>query len=174
NITLICWVKPHASSSTFQGEAIGNVANPAPFPYPTDGFRLSVGWPARTPQMDNYFRAAIPDIQLVGSPLVADEWAFLVGTNDYTGGTGFKLYVNGALVAADATHHATTTVANNGLLIGLGSRVPGTSSFIDGFYGCVDEVSIWNSPLPGIEVATLFSAGLGAGAAADKVLTADG
>jgi concanavalin A-like lectin/glucanase superfamily protein len=175
DLTVCCWVKPHASASTFTGQAVGNIGNPAPFPYPTDGFRLSVSWPARTPRMENFFRAAIADIPLTGAPLAADEWAFLVGTNDYTGGTGFKFYVNGSLVASDATVHATTVQANHGFQFGAGDEYD--SSLVvtpHGFYGGLDEVSVWDVALTGIEVGTLFSAGLGAGADADKVLTADG
>jgi len=162
DLTVSCWVKPHASTSTFVGQAVGNVSNPAPFPYPTDGFRVSVSWPARTPRMENFFRAAIPDLTLSGAPLTADVWAFIVATNDYTGGTGFKLYVNGSLVASDPTVHATTTGANNGLRFGAGDQYDSSLAVTPhGFYGGLDEVSVWNVALTAVEVGTLFSAGTG-------------
>jgi hypothetical protein len=156
DLTICAWVKPKASGSTFEGRAAGAVS--MNLSSQNQGFGLSVVWPTLIPYFSQYGNGTVPDIRLNGAALTADEWVFLVGTNDYTGGTGWKFYVNGALVATNPTHQPATNPINDGLTFGL--RYP-TVSPPDGFYGGLDEVSVWNIALTGAEIAGLFTAGVG-------------
>jgi hypothetical protein len=151
-LTLAAWVNPTASASTFNGDAVASWYDTG---FGNSGWRLGVQWPARLPFFQRREQGTPPgSATLTGLTIAAGHWSFVVGTYDPT--DGHFLYVNGTAVAADAT------VFNN-LQAGSGpnfGRNGASSAPFDGFYGGVDEVSIWGVALTGAEVATLYTSGI--------------
>jgi hypothetical protein len=165
DMTVAAWVKPAASSSTFNGTAIAVWSSGSFGPC---GWGLGVTWPARTPffrRRENGTPAA--DATVDGSALTADEWAFVAGT--YSSVNGHTLYVNGPPAANDPATFASLPSFNFGPNIGR-------SEFsTESFYGAVDEITVWGGVLTAAEIMALYTAGVTGGVPpAGYVWTADG
>jgi len=160
DITVAAWVKPAASSSTFVGEVCGNwiyVSGPL-----NCGWLLYVDWPARTPSWRRAENTGgLISKTVTGSALAVDTWAFLVAT--YDGVAGMKLYVNGSLVASDATLFNQLPATSYGVDMGGRSTAGsgGGTATANSFYGGLDEVSVWDIALTAAEIASLYVAGGG-------------
>ncbi|MGW1794228.1 LamG-like jellyroll fold domain-containing protein [Streptomyces tubercidicus] len=83
--------------------------------------------------------------------VTANEWTHLVGAYDSTAKV-LQLYVNGKL--AGQTPHTTAWNARRGLQLGAGSYGGTPGSF---FPGAIDEVQIFDRPVPAGEVTRLYS-----------------
>ncbi len=83
--------------------------------------------------------------------LPSNRWFFLTGTYD---GKQLKLYINGRL---EASTNSTTAMPANTSPIDIGEA--GWADYF--FNGIVDEVPIFNRPLPQGEIQRIFTEGLG-------------
>lgn len=144
DMTLVAFVSPIASASSFTGNVIGQQGSNL------RSWRLTVDWPLRRAVFNR--TSASTSVLLTGPPLPADEFTFVVGT--YSTTTGAKLYYNGALVAANSTTFSTGTSTNLDPYIGRGGS--GHADLETTFYGTVDEISVWGDALTEDEIATLL------------------
>jgi hypothetical protein len=83
-------------------------------------------------------------------------WAFYhiaLAYEDQQGVTFLRLYVNGRLVA-DSSSHIGVPLGASGLYFGYSP-----SGIVEGFYGYMDELSIYNRGLSGSEIQSIFNAG---------------
>jgi hypothetical protein len=125
-LTVMGWVKPAASASTFDGGIFSMLANTGSYV----GYVLGVQWPARTV----FYQAATTAHRLSGPILTADEWVFAAAVRD---ATSERIYLNGALVATGTLYNPQTGT-------NMQPRIGRFSEAVDGtLYGAVDEVSVW-------------------------------
>lgn len=144
--TVAGWMKPLASSSTFDGGLFTMLAWAAPGQL--QGYTVGLSWPTRTV----YSQGAAARVN--GPSLPADEWTFVCVTND---GTNCKIYLNGALVTSGVSlgwtpgTNVSPGIGRSALSVGTGS--PGV------FYGGIDEVAVWGSVLPATAIWDLWLSG---------------
>ncbi len=165
SMTLAAWVKPGASASTFNGGILNNWRHSS-----TDcGWRLYVIWPSRLLKFERAPNGGAGGGSISPGGLPADEWAFVAATYDDSG--GYKLYIDGALVDSDAATGFSLPAFNQGFNIGYVTATAGSH----GFYGAVDEVTVWGAALTAADILALYEAGVTGGAGqAGQVPTSDG
>lgn len=147
DMTAACWIKPSTNATSDNTGVLGTW---------NDGGFAGFGWEifVQAPSLQvKWSRSDSGGTVTVNGPnLVAGQWAFITATWSST--LGQKLYVNGALAAANASTSASSLPTfNTGLYFGL-EQVLGKL-----FKGAMDEVSVWGAALTASEVATLASSG---------------
>ncbi len=148
SLTVAAWVKPFSSSSTWTGVIGESSIEFTGF----EGWRLGMEWPLCRPSWFRRITDSATQTYLIGPALPPNTWSFVVGT--YSATNGSRLYVNGALIAADP--RVLNMGGSNSLL--FFSRTSDTFT-PKGFYGGVDEMSVWASELTADEIGTLTAAG---------------
>jgi hypothetical protein len=118
---------------------------------PTHGMQLAGRYGGSSPQFDLWFSDGTHATVTGGAQLTAGSWAHLVGSWD---GTTLRLYVNGSLVASDASFAGKSYVGTSSYPGTLGSM-----AYTQGAYGAnasLDEVKVWNRALTGTEISTIY------------------
>lgn len=158
DMTIIAFVKPIASGSSFEGGIIGNYTT-------SGGWSLMVEWPTLTPI---FVREDGAGVTLVGPGIDADEWVMLVATYDSV--NGHLLYYNGVQVDADPTILTGLPAINQDPVIGLAGE--GLPSIYRSFYGSLDEISVWGSALTPQQIAEIWEGRSCSPAQPGQVITA--
>lgn len=168
DMTIVAFVLPIASGSSFNGGVIGQLHLPGGGGL--GGWGLGCEWPLRRTWFIRS-SATVTSVQLYGPSLPTDSPTLVVVTYDSV--NGHRMYYDGVLVATD-----TDTFINIGtpnLDPRIGRSGVGTGFLIETFYGMVDEISVWDRALTSTEISELFlSAQECTGADSGMVLTADG
>ena len=148
--TVMGWVKPKASSSTFDGGVFSMLGWAAPGQF--QGYVLGVAWSSRS----LFFQGG--PTRITGPVLPADTWSFVCGVGN---GTNTLLYVNGILVTTGASV-GWTPGTNIDPKIGLWDHSAWTGVPNNGgvFYGAIDEVSVWGHALTATQISDLYNSGI--------------
>jgi Concanavalin A-like lectin/glucanases superfamily len=153
DMTICAWLKVKATASSIDTVAVGDF-NPA-----SGGWYLGVMYPAQQPRLHR--GGAGTSGFILGPAITAGTWVFVVGTYSLT--AGYKLYYNGAEVAAN-TDPAPASISNLGNGPAFGRNRTGGPGF-QSYYGGLDEVSVWDIALTADEVLDLSDAGQASGGA---------
>lgn len=147
DFSVTCFVKPTVTASAFTGGIIGNT---------NGGTVNNAGWGLFFDTNTDHLRfrraqdgGTLVDVQ---TTIPQGTCSFIAAT--YSGAAGAKLYVNGALVASDATIFSASTT---GLGVFIGKLGEGNISVQDYFLGSVDEAAVWGAALSATDIATLYA-----------------
>lgn len=165
--TVSCWVRPLASATVWTGAIVSTVQVSGGN---DNGWRLEMTWPSRVvafTRAANVAPAGSYPSAVSPAGLAANTWHHVTGTYD---GTTLRLYLNGVLVASQAS---SGSIGNaTAPTFGIGTYDHG--SYGSWYYGGLDEVAIWNRELTADEISSLYDAAAGDTAADGKVLTSTG
>lgn len=152
NMSVLAWINPANVVSNAEAGVVGNLGAGA---VSFVGWGLVYDWSTDTLFFERWNDGG-PSEQ-VSATVATSAWSFVAAT--YGTVNGAKLYVNGALAAANAT---TLNVANPGKPMQIGSTVwtaaPSPANTF--FQGGIDEVSVWGSELTGGQISQLYQYGI--------------
>ena len=147
--SIMAWVKPAASASTWIASVYDNVSFAAGL---INGWCLALVWAGGgvTARMRRTINNVVANA-VVAIPV--GSWTFLVGTYD---GANLRIYSNGLLSATTADARADTfdPYSNVDLGVSFNDPFPPTGTIA----GVLDEVAIWGSVLNLTQIQTLYAA----------------